>query len=449
MNRQPSCGGRQREACSQPGVRSSIPRASRCRSARAWRATLLVCLGLGLAAAWPAGGGAAELQPPPKGAKLPLGAPPPLAECPAERTVCIRSEDRGEFDVRSGTADLTGNVRGYVRTQLLGFVSQRLKAQREGKQAWRRIELTGAVQLIQPGRRIVSNHAVIEPTVATAYGNVRLDDERRWGEGDELIVEKEPRRMTLKGTSAHPAMLFVAEAPEAAAARAKTAPKPGKPEEKAGAPKAGKPEEKGEAPVQTGTYVQAEKAVFDERSHQAFLTGAARVNIGARSLDVAAVSITVQFNEDNEVQAFQARGSVVITQPGRLLRGDSARTLNQMQTILVQGKARMQQEGQFDLTSERLEVFTDTQRGAVRSEDRQRPMSLFLNLKSEESWRLDATRMARLKEKEVPEEVTKKLEPIVGRSFGSEDAFKQAVKQRLTDEESERYMPLIVAQARP
>ena len=352
--------------------------------------------------------------------------------------MCIRSEDRGEFDVRTGTVDLSGNVHGYVREQRLGFTSQHLKAQREGKQAWRRIELSGAVQLTQPGRRIVSDYAVIEPNIATAYGKVRLDSDGRWGEGDEIIVEQKSRRTTLKGTAGHVAALYVTGPPAAV-----------EPQTKADATRTKKAPDKAAVPVDTGTHVEAERAVFEERGHQAFLTGAAHVNIGARSLDVSAVSITVQFSESNEVLGFQARGNVVITQPNRRLLGDSARTLNQMQTILVQGKARMQQEGQFDLSSDRLEAFTDTERGAVHSEDRQRPMSLFLNVRSRENWRLDATRIAHLKEREVPEEVTKKLETMFGLTFGSEDAFKQAVKQRLTDEEFERFMPLIVAQARP
>jgi lipopolysaccharide export system protein LptA len=464
MNRQPSCGGRRRDACPRPGVTPLA--AGAVRAGRSWApfAALLLCMGLWIGVVPSGTAGAAEVVPqaPLKAALLPVGAPPPLAECPAERNVCIRSEERGEFDVRTGTADLSGNVRGYIRAQRLSFTSERLKAQREGKQSWRRIELSGAVQLTQPGRRIVSDHAVIEPNVATAYGKVRLDDERRWGEGDELIIEQEPRRFTLKGTPAHLLTLFVADTSARGQAAAKAqgqakadtpaqsdAPVPNKSGQKAAEKPGEKPADKPTVRPVSGTLVQAQRAVSEERSRQLFLTGAVNVNMGVRSLTVTAASVTVQFNAEHEVQGFQARGNVVITQPGRLLLGDSARTLNQMQTIVLQGKARMQQEGQFDLSSERLEVFTDTKRGAVRSEDRQRPMSLFLDLKSRNTWRLDASRLARLREQEVSEEVIRKLEPMAGLTFSNQDAFQKSVKQRLTDEESERYLPTIVNQARP
>jgi len=376
----------------------------------------LILLAAGPAAA------AVDPVPPLRATPQPPAGPLGEAECPPARELCIQAEDQGEFDVRTGTAELSGNVRGYMRSRRLTFAAQSLKAQRlSGKRTWRRLELNGAVGITQPGRRIAADHAVFEPNVATMYGKVRMDEEGRWLEGDELVVEHEPQRVTMKGTPSQPLAIFVADADaEASSGR-----------------------------LGDGTQVKAQRAVLEEHGRQLSLSGAVRVVSAARQLTIEAESVTLQFNEDQTLQAFQARGNVVVIQPGRRLAADSARSQNRMQTIVLQGKARMQQEGQFDLTSDRLEVFTDTKRGAVQSEDRQRPMTLSLDLNAARPWRLDAPGIGRLKEQGVPDSVLKKLEPIQGRTFLSQKAFQQAVSERLTPEESERHLSAIANQAKP
>ncbi len=380
-----------------------------------------------LLAAWPASAAAVDPVPPLRAVAPPSAGTLSQEECPLAREMCIQAEEQGAFDVKSGTAELSGNVRGYLRSRRMAFTAQKLKAERlGGKRTWRRLELNGTVGVTQPGRRIAADHAVLEPNIATLYGKVRMDEEGRWLEGDELVVEQDSQRVTMKGTPERPLAMFVTDA--------------------AAGPK---PAEGSSARLNDGTQVKAQRAVMEEQGRQLSLTGAVRVEVASRQLAVEAESVTLQFNEDRTLQGFQARGNVVIIQPGRRLTSESARSQNRMQTILLLGKARMHQEGQFDLTSERLEVFTDIKRGAVRSEDRQRPMTLSLDLGATRPWRLDAPGLARLKEQGVPEDILKKLEPIQGRAFLSQNAFQQAVSERLAPEESEQYLSTIASQAKP
>ncbi len=342
------------------------------------------------------------------------------------RELCIQADDQGELDMLSGTAALAGNVRGYMRSRNLAFTSKTLLAHRQGaKRAWRRIELNGGVTVSEPGRRIVADHAVLETATATLYGKVRLDEEGRWLEGDEVIVEHDAERVTAKGTPTKPLQLFVADTSPAPATAAST-------------PRAN-----------DGTQLRAQRAVMEDDGRQLQLTGAVHVEMPARGIVIEAESVALQFNDDQSLQGFQARGNVLVVQPGRRLTADSARSAGRLSTILLQGKARMQQDGQFDLTSERLEVFMDAKRGVVRSEDRQRPMTLNLDLSAAKPYRLDAPGMARLKDQGVPEETLKKLETLKGRTFPTQAAFRSAAAEKLSAEEAEAYLTAIADQAKP
>lgn len=432
MSNRPCCGGKLRERGPGRPTRSHLHGLER-RGRSAIAAAAAAAMGIALAwlPANQASVAAPESIPSPKAAAQPSAAATAAKECPMIREMCILADEQGEIDVKSGTADLKGNVRGYLHSRELEFRAQRLRAQQQGsKRVWRHLELNGAVNVSQPGRRITADHAVIEPDVATLFGKVRLEEEDRWLEGDEVVVEEEAQRVTAKGTFEKPLVLFVADA------AADADPKP-------------EPEGASAGRLRDGTRVKAQRAVMEEGGRSLQLTGAVHVEMAARQLSMDAESVTLQFAEDQTLLGFQARGNVVVVQPGRRLTADSARSQNRMQTILLQGKARMRQEGQFDLNSDRLEVFTDTKRGAVRSEDRQRPMTLSLDLSSAKPWRLNAAGMAKLKAQGVPDPTLKKLEPLRGRNFTTQAAFQQAASDRLSPEESERYLSTIVAQAKP
>lgn len=349
--------------------------------------------------------------------------------------MCVLADESAEIDVKTGVADLKGNVRGYLRSRDLEFTAQSLRAEQQGKREWRRLELNGGVDVTQPGRRITADHAVIEPAVATLFGRARLDGTDRWLEGDEIVVDEDSDRVTAKGTATKPLALFVAD------------PAPGTEDEPEADPKSASPGGPS-GRLSDGTQMKAQRAVMEEQGRTLQLTGAVHVEMVLRKIVIDAESVVLQFAEDQTLLGFQARGNVSIVQPGRHLTADSARSQNRMQTILLLGKARMHQEGQFDLSSDRLEVFTDSKRGAVRSEDRQRPMTLSLDL-GVKPWRLDAPGMDKLKAQGVSDPVLKKLEPIRGRTFASQAAFQQAVSERLSPEESEQYLSVIVSQAKP
>jgi len=189
--------------------------------------------------------------------------------------------------------------------------------------------------------------------------------------------------------------------------------------------------------------------VMERETRQLNLTGAVHVNVPVKQISLDAESVTLQFSRQGTVTGFSARGNVQIVQPGRRLNADSARSQYRMQTILLLGKARVQQEGQFDLTSDRMEVFVDARRGAVHSEDRQKPMNFSLDVDALRGWKLDASRLDKLREQGVPEALLKKLVPMEERTFKSQALFEQAVAERLTPEESDRYLSTISKQAHP
>jgi len=372
----------------------------------------------------------------------------PVKICPAAHDLCVESQGQGDYDVQAGVAELRGDVRGYLRSHDLAFNSERLKAVRASAGAPRRVELYGTVRMTEPGRRIAADNAVLEDDLATASGKVRVEQQGQWIEGDQVVVEHETQRVTVSGKPDEPMTMLVAEqsaeAPTkgftpAQAAATGTAP----------ATAAGSAPAAASTSLGDGTQAWAQRAVMEEDGRQLQLTGAVHVKVPAKQITLDAESVTLQFSEEGTVTGFTARGNVIIVQPGRRLTSDSARSQNRMQTILLLGKARMQQEGQFDLNSDRMEVFVDAKRGTVRSEDRQKPMNLSLDVNAARGWKLDASRMSKLRDQGVPDPVLKKLEPLQGRSFTTQPAFEQAVGDRLTPEESDRHLAAISTQARP
>jgi lipopolysaccharide assembly outer membrane protein LptD (OstA) len=253
-----------------------------------------------------------------------------------------------------------------------------------------------------------------------------------------VYIENDPNRATLRGTAQNPVrMEYTAPPKEAAAAQVTGAPAGSADAAPAPAP----------LPAPLPTKARAQKAVVEEESRQVTLTGHVFVDMQDREIQLEAENVVLHFGEDNAVTGFQARGDVVIVQPGRRLTSDSARSQNRMQTILLQGRAKAQQLGQFELNSDRMEVFTDPKKGSVRSEDRQRPINLSLDLAASKPYKLDAVKLQPLADKGVPPDTLRKLNPVLGRSYGKQDAFRKAVSDLLTQEESQRYMSLIIEQA--
>jgi len=369
-------------------------------------------------------GAAAGGDPEPLVRGQPLPEVHPPKDCAPTHELCVESHDLGDYDAKAGVAELRGDVRGYIRSTEMAFTTQRLKATRAAKGTLRRLELYGTVRVSEPGRRVAADNAVVDRGVSTLFGKVRMEEQGNWIECDEAVVDHDAERVTLKGKAGEPLTVMVSEDETDQPAGSMTK-------------------------LADGTQVWAQRAVMEQEGRQLQLTGAVHVTVPLRQLVLDAENVTLVFTESGAVISFSARGNVRIVQPGRKLMADSARSQNRMQTILLLGKARMQQEGQFDLNSDRLEVYVDTQRGAVRSEDRQKPMNLSIDINAVRGWKLDASRMAKLRDQGVPSTLTRKLEVMQGRVFPSQQAFDQAVTERLGAEDADRYLPTINNVARP
>ncbi len=358
--------------------------------------------------------------------------------CPKFKELCINADRTGVFDLNTGMAELEGDVAGYLVSQALTFHADLLRAFRNDEGEWQRLLLSNNVRMAEPSRLVSADHGVIEKETALFYGNARMSQDQGIAESDEVFLEHEADRATLKGSATNPVRMEFTPPPKADPSAQMAA--PGAASEPTG-------ERPPPAPPPEPTRARAQKSVVEEQSRQVTLTGQVRVEIPDRKMHVEAESVVLTFGDDNTVTAFQARGDVVIIQPGRRLTSDSARSQNKMQTILLQGRAHAQQEGQFDLNSDRMEVFTDPKKGSVRSEDRQRPVNLSLDTTAGKPYKLDQPKLQELVNKGVPPATLQKLDPLVGRSFNNQDAFRKAVADVLTEAESQRYMSTIIAQA--
>jgi lipopolysaccharide export system protein LptA len=389
------------------------PAARRARFRRRGAAAILPVL-LGLAAA--AGALAAAVD-----------AGPPLPDrCKEYRDLCAQADRRGAFDAAAGVAELEGNVVGHLKSRNLSFQSQLLRAHRGAEGEWERLVLSTKVRLAVPPRMVEADHSVIEHASVLVSGNARLTHGDLVAESEDVLLERDEGRATLRGSPGEPVRLRFTQ-PDIARAPP--------PAEGSGA---------GE-PLMTRAW--ARKIVVEEDGRQVTLTGQVQVDAPDRKIRLSAESVALAFADNNAIASFQARGDVVIIQPGRRLSADSVRSQSRMQTVLLQGRAHARQDGQFEIASDRIEIFTDPKKGYIRSEDRQRPMSLSLDVGSVRTFRLDPFKLQELILRGVPSGVTEKLDPLAGRLFNGVEAFRQAVGGQLTLDESQRYLSLILAQA--
>jgi hypothetical protein len=158
--------------------------------------------------------------------------------------------------------------------------------------------------------------------------------------------------------------------------------------------------------------------------------------------------VNLRFTEDRKLAGFRAEGGVRIDQPGRTATSDLAFSQNDNKTILLVGRAKLQQQGQFDLASDRIEIYTEADKGVVQSENRQKPMQLTLNMPSaKSSYRLDRNKWSILASKGVPRETLDKLVPLQGRAYNNRDDFVAALGRVLTRNELESHQDSILSQA--
>ena len=432
MRSKPNPGGRSPERGGAPGA---LHRAGRRRPPPArLLAGLVAAVALAAGAAPPAGLATAQA---------------PL-DCPEGRNICLEAERQGSFDLKHGTAVLEGNVRGFLREDAVSFTSQTLKAFRNEAGEWVRLVLSGEVTVLQADRRVTARHGVLEQATIVLSGNVRMTEPGTGVTGEEVRLERTSSLATVLGKPGVPLTVLYEPPPQPEPAAAPDE-APESPAEPGALPAPDEVEPAPQpvtAPPPDTTEVRARQAVLDRSAGRAHLTGNVAVRRPAREWALFAQTVELELTEQNELTAFRADGGVRIEQPERQATADAALSRNNNETILLLGNAKVKQPGQFDLASDRIEIYTDAERGVVRSEDQQKPLQLALNLGPTATWRLDGAALEELERQGMPALTLAKLRPLEGRSFGQEKAFQDEVKRLLTPREAERYLEAITAQAK-
>ena len=293
-------------------------------------------------------------------------------KCPQFKNLCVQAERSGGIDLNSGTAVLEGNVLGYLRSQELTFRAATLKAFQNDKGDWVRLVLDRNVRLIQPDAKANADHSILEPRRILLFGNAVYARSPLRMEGDEIYLNDETQQSTVKG-SAEKALLIrhrrepVPPTADGELGRAGTEPAP---DGKVAAALQPEP-----------TIIRAFRAEIEGSPKKIQLTGSVKVRREELDWTLTADSVRLDFDEEDKLAGFRAEGKVRIEQPERILSADIAYSENLNETVILVGNAKIVQQGQFSLTSDRVEVYADAKKGVVQSQDRQRPVTLELDLK--------------------------------------------------------------------
>lgn len=400
-----------------------------------------------------------------------------VPDCPDYKELCVQADRTGGIDLRQGIAYLEGNVRGVLRSRDARFRADKLTAYRNEAQVWERMVLEGGVRLEQPGRTATAGHAVLQTEQIVLEQAVHVEDQGLTIDAARVTMENAPERMVAEGEPEAPVVIHVAsallpagepapaeengnaapaapdaatEAPNGSGSPSQTVPE--------AAPEAAPPESgdgtamptadagQGDA-GQGGAVLHAQKAVVTQQPRTIELTGDVLIEQTADAATLRASSARFQVDAAGEPESFRAEGDVELRQPGRVVSADVAQSRNGLETILLVGNARVQQPDQLDLTSDRIEVYTDAERGIVQGAEQQQPITLALELGQPKSYRLSEQGLNALRGKNVPQPVLQKLTPLVGRTFKTREAFSKEVAALLTPQERDQYLETIVAQA--
>ena len=346
---------------------------------------------------------------------LPLSAVEKPPDCPEFKSLCVQASQSGGIDLKTGIAVLEGNVNGYLKTQDLSFVAQSLKAFRNDKKEWVRLVLDRKVRISQPDREVRADHAVLEHERMFLFGNGWVESQSYLITGNEIRLLDDVGRILAQGAGSDLTHIEYRTSYE------------------------DKPD----------TFLMdAQHAVIDEQRGEIQLTGKASVIRKELDWRVRGNSIRIELDNNNEIEFFRGEGAVVITQPGRTLRADTAISRNNNETILLVGNASIKKQGEFEISSDRLEVYMDAKKGVVQSEQRQKPIKLAFDLAESKPYQLKRSSLDELNGKGVPRITLDKLTPLLGRSFPGRKQFSAAARKLLTDPEAQRFLPTIVNHAK-
>ena len=375
---------------------------------------------------------------------IPPAISPP--DCPEYDSLCLQADRSGGVDLKAGTAYLEGNVVGFLKRHDLVFKAQSLKAFRNDNDEWVRLELDREVGVQQLERWATADHAVVENDTGRVelYGRVKMGEESAYIEGEKIVIEQDPERSIIDGGPTKP--LLMRYAARSAPANRESAPTETVPTESV-TTMTGVEDVNGETFPDT-ILVTARHAIIDNAAGLARYEGNVfmrRVEMGWR---VWGDMIELTFSEDQRLTDIHVVGGARIEQPNRILSGDEVVSQNEMEILLLIGNARARQIGQFDIKSDRIEVYADAERGLVQSKDQQGTLRITLNLGAATPHILDTSNVDGLRDQGLPAETLAKLDTIVGQTFEGRSAFIEAVRPRLSAAEAERFLETIAAAAR-
>lgn len=355
-----------------------------------------------------------------------------MPQCPDFREMCVEAQRTGTFDLQSGMAHLEGDVVGVLRSQGIRFASDALDAYRNEAGDWERVVLDGSVRVVQPGeqRAATAGHAVLQRERLALAGAVWLTEPGLEVRAEEVEADRSNGRTVLRAREGE--RVLIERRPPPAA-------------------DGGQAPEDGEEPdgmAVNDVTVRARTAVLEEGRRTMELSGDVFMEQHARDMLVTAEQLRLEFAADDSLRAFYAQGDVRIQQPERVITADQAQSRNNMETILLMGNANMQQGENFSLSSERMEVYTDSERGLVESgDDSGQPITFSLDTGT--GYRLNQATLDGLEGEGVPAPVRRRLQPLLGQRYGGRDAFAEAVRGRLTPVQAARHLDTIVAAAAP
>lgn len=374
-----------------------------------------------------------------------LGAPAPGAvesplKCPEFKSLCVQAERSGGIDLNSGTAVLEGNVVGHVKEHEMDFFAEKLMAFRNKKNEWVRLELDGDVRLIQPDSEAQADHSIVEPERIKLFGNARMERAPHSIRGDEIESDKSRDRTIVKGAPGEPLLIRFEGAPVKVSqepAQGGEAPPP----DGAARPLA--------APAEVPDLIESRgaDAVIDKVENYMRLTGNVVIDRIVMDWHLKGDNILLRFDDNNRFTGFRAEGNVVITQPGRTLNSDLALSKNNNETIQLIGNAKIQQTGQFELSSDRIEVYTDARKGVVHGKERQVPITLSFDVASKEQYQLGRKDLPGLAAVGIPGEIQGKLNPLLDEPFEGRNNFSEAAARLLTEKEMGDYFEIIARAA--
>ena len=192
--------------------------------------------------------------------------------------------------------------------------------------------------------------------------------------------------------------------------------------------------------------------MIDSKRDEVLLTGQVVIDRPRMNWRMQARTTQLRFTGQRQLKDFRAEGGVKIEQPERTLRSDIALSRNNNETILLIGNARVEQEGTFQLSSDRLEVYTDATKGLVQGQDKNKPIKLAIditpNKEKQNPYMLDDTILQTLAGKGVPFDTLAKLKPLRGRGYAEREKFEAALRGMLSETEVEQFMEAVIAHAR-